>query len=58
MNVRWDLEEALSRLVGDAPAHAIAQGGRSMATALRGFIGRAQAEPVPPPDPPAGQAAP
>ena len=57
-NVRWDLEEDLSRLVGDAPAHAIAQAGRSVATALRGFIGRAQAAPVHPPDPPAGQAAP
>lgn len=36
-NVRWDLEEDLSRLVGDAPAHAIGEGVRRMATALRGF---------------------
>ena len=36
-NVRWDLEEDLSRLMGDAPAHALAQAGRAMAQALRRF---------------------
>ena len=36
-NVRWDLEEDLSRLMGDAPAHALAQAGRGMAQALRQF---------------------
>ncbi|WP_298933800.1 hypothetical protein [uncultured Ramlibacter sp.] len=36
-NVRWDLEEDLARLVGDAPAHAAAQVARRVAQALRGF---------------------
>ena len=38
-HVRWDLEEDLSRLVGDAPAHAIGQGLSRMAQALRKFAG-------------------
>ncbi|MBI2772082.1 MAG: hypothetical protein HYX47_20855 [Burkholderiales bacterium] len=37
-NVRWDIEEDLSRLVGDAPAHAAGQALRRMAEALRQFI--------------------
>jgi ubiquinone biosynthesis protein UbiJ len=37
-HVRWDIEEDLSRLVGDAPAHAIGQGLRRMAEALRRFV--------------------
>jgi ubiquinone biosynthesis protein UbiJ len=37
-NVRWDLEEDLSRIVGDAPAHAIGEGARSLAQALRRFV--------------------
>jgi ubiquinone biosynthesis protein UbiJ len=37
-NVRWDLEEDLSRLVGDAPAHAAGETARRMAAALRGFV--------------------
>jgi ubiquinone biosynthesis protein UbiJ len=40
-HVRWDLEEDLSRVVGDAPAHAIGQGVRRMAEALRKFAGPA-----------------
>ena len=36
-HVRWDLEEDLAKLVGDAPAHAMGQVGRSMADALRRF---------------------
>jgi len=40
-NVRWDLEEDLSRIVGDAPAHAIGNAARSMAQALRRFAGAA-----------------
>ncbi len=39
-HVRWDLEEDLARLCGDAPAHTLAQGMRTMADALRRFIGR------------------
>jgi ubiquinone biosynthesis accessory factor UbiJ len=38
-HVRWDVEEDLSRLIGDAPAHAMAQAMRRMANALRRFAG-------------------
>ncbi len=37
-HVRWDLEEDLSRVIGDAPAHALGQAARGMATALRQFL--------------------
>ncbi len=37
-NVRWDAEEDLARLVGDAPAHTLAQLGRQAWTAIRGFL--------------------
>ena len=36
-HVRWDLEEDLSRVIGDAPAHAIAGATRRMVEALRKF---------------------
>ena len=39
-HVRWDAEEDLSRIVGDAPAHMMAQGAASMVTALRQFVQR------------------
>ena len=39
-HVRWDLEEDLARVFGDAPAHALAGVGGRMAEALRGFVGR------------------
>ncbi len=38
-NLRWDVEEDLSRLVGDGPAHSLARMGRGMASALRAFLG-------------------
>jgi ubiquinone biosynthesis protein UbiJ len=38
-HVRWDVEEDLSRIVGDAPAHAAAQAARRMAETLRQFVG-------------------
>jgi ubiquinone biosynthesis protein UbiJ len=38
-NVRWDLEEDLSRVVGDAPAHTISEVARKAAQALRQFVG-------------------
>ncbi|HXD41934.1 MAG TPA: hypothetical protein VN649_15310 [Ramlibacter sp.] len=37
-HVRWDIEEDLSRLIGDAPAHAMAAGARQMVQALRQFV--------------------
>lgn len=38
-HVRWDLEEDLSRVLGDAPAHGLCEAVRRMATALRQFVG-------------------
>ena len=38
-HVRWDLEEDLSRVVGDVPAHALGDAVRRMTTALRQFVG-------------------
>lgn len=57
-NVRWDVEEDLSRLVGDAPAHTLASGARRVAEALRGFIRPADSgAPSSPPASPAASAA-
>jgi ubiquinone biosynthesis accessory factor UbiJ len=49
-HLRWDLEEDLSRLVGDAPAHALGEAGRAMVRALRQFVGRGPASTPPPAD--------
>ena len=38
-NVRWDVEEDLSRVIGDGPAHTVSQGARRAAEALRKFAG-------------------
>lgn len=40
-HVRWDVEEDLARIFGDAPAHAMATAARRMAEAVRHFVGRA-----------------
>ena len=39
-NVRWDAEEDLARLIGDAPAHALADMARAAARSLRAFAGK------------------
>lgn len=39
-NVRWDMEEDLARLLGDAPAHAMVQAVGAMAQAVQQFVGR------------------
>jgi ubiquinone biosynthesis protein UbiJ len=39
-HVRWDAEEDLSRLIGDAPAHALANFARGAAHALRTFVSK------------------
>lgn len=39
-HVRWDLEEDLARVIGDAPAHTVAQTVRAMKHALAQFVGR------------------
>ena len=38
-HVRWDVEEDLARVVGDVPAHTLAQLGRRVAQAVRQFTG-------------------
>ncbi|WP_280187351.1 hypothetical protein [Delftia sp. PS-11] len=38
-HVEWDVEEDLARLIGDAPAHALARAARGAAQALRQFVG-------------------
>jgi ubiquinone biosynthesis protein UbiJ len=37
-NLRWDAEEDLSRLIGDAPAHALAEAGRRLLSGLKQFL--------------------
>ena len=39
-HVRWDVEEDLARVIGDVPAHTLAQVARRAAQALRAFVGR------------------
>lgn len=39
-NVRWDVEEDLSRAVGDATAHTLTRVARSASQAIRGFVSR------------------
>ena len=39
-NVRWDVEEDLSRVFGDATAHTMVGFARRAATAVKGFAGR------------------
>ncbi len=39
-HVRWDIEEDLSRLMGDAPAHVLMQAAAAMAHAVQQFVGR------------------
>ena len=50
-HVRWDMEEDLSRVIGDAPAHGLAQAARSFAHALQQFV-----RPAPASTPPGPQA--
>lgn len=54
-NLRWDAEEDLSRLIGDAPAHALADAGRRLALSLKQFLSKG---PVSPPEPGAAPMAP
>lgn len=45
-NVRWDVEEDLSRVIGDAPAHALAEAGRKLASGLKQFIAKGPLAPA------------
>ncbi len=40
-NVRWDVEEDLSRLIGDVPAHTLANAARQALAGLRQFLAQA-----------------
>ncbi|KAB7571604.1 hypothetical protein [Verminephrobacter eiseniae] len=48
-HVRWDPEEDLARVIGDMPAHMLAQLARRAAQALRQFVGARRAPPAQPP---------
>ena len=37
-HVRWDIEEDLSRVIGDAPAYGLVQAARGLEQALRQFV--------------------
>lgn len=39
-NLRWDIEEDLSRIIGDVPAHAIAGAGQRVLAGLREFLAK------------------
>ena len=47
-NLRWDAEEDLSRLIGDAPAHAMADAGRRLAAGLKQFLATGPMSPTAP----------
>ena len=47
-HVRWDVEDDLARIVGDASAHTLGQVARRMAQVLRKFVGGAAAAAAPP----------
>jgi ubiquinone biosynthesis protein UbiJ len=44
-NLRWDVEEDLSRIMGDVPAHALAGAGQRLLAALRDFVATAPRPP-------------
>ena len=50
-NLRWDVEEDLSRLIGDAPAHAFANIGMRVATGLKQFLAEGPFSPAAPSSP-------
>ena len=41
-NLRWDVEEDLARVIGDVPAHTLANLALAAAGAVRQFVGKAQ----------------
>ena len=40
-NVSWDVEEDLARIIGDVPAHTLANLALAAANAVRQFVGKA-----------------
>ena len=47
-NLRWDMEEDLSRLIGDAPAHAFAGIAGRITAGLKQFLGKGPISPAAP----------
>ena len=45
-NLRWDFEEDLSRVVGDIPAHAMADAARRVGQAVKSFLVTAPGSPL------------
>ena len=45
-NLRWDAEEDLSRVIGDAPAHTLAGAARGLASASKQFLAKGPFQPV------------
>ncbi len=50
-NLRWDAEEDLSRLIGDGPAHALADAGRRLVGGLKKFLASGPPSPLSSPSP-------
>ena len=50
-NLRWDVEEDLSRLIGDAPAHTLASAARQALAGLRQFLAQTPAAAAAAPEP-------
>jgi ubiquinone biosynthesis protein UbiJ len=46
-HVRWDLEEDVARLIGDAPAHTLVQTAKRAVDALRSFVQQQTAKAAP-----------
>jgi len=44
-NLRWDFEEDLSRVVGDIPAHAMADAAKRVGQAVKSFLASAPGSP-------------
>lgn len=45
-HVRWDVEDDLARLIGDVPAHTVANGARRVVEGLRHFVGERGGKPA------------
>ena len=45
-HVRWDVEDDLARLIGDVPAHTVANGAKRVVEGLRQFVGERGGKPA------------
>jgi ubiquinone biosynthesis protein UbiJ len=44
-HLRWDIEDDLARVIGDAPAHQLAQIGRAVVQGVQGLLQRVRPAP-------------